>query len=76
MSGGVHHRAEGDVTGLGAASRAGTHVSCATGQESDIWLCMSLGSLLFDHVSYFLFHFHHPSSSDVVRIHHDGLIYL
>jgi hypothetical protein len=30
----VHHRVEGDVTGLGAASRAGTHVSCATGQES------------------------------------------
>jgi hypothetical protein len=36
MSGDVHHRAEGDVTGLGAASRAGTHVSCATGQESVI----------------------------------------
>jgi hypothetical protein len=36
MSGDVHHRAEGDVTGLGAASRAGAHVSCATGQESVI----------------------------------------
>jgi hypothetical protein len=30
----IHHRVEGDVTGLGAASRAGIHVSCATGQES------------------------------------------
>jgi Chromo (CHRromatin Organisation MOdifier) domain len=34
MSADVHHRAEGDVTGLGAAVRAGAHVSCATGQES------------------------------------------
>jgi hypothetical protein len=30
----VHHRVKGDVTGLGAAYRAGAHVSCATGQES------------------------------------------
>jgi hypothetical protein len=36
MSEDVHHRAEGDVTGLGAASRAGAHVSCATRQESVI----------------------------------------
>jgi hypothetical protein len=34
MSGDVHRRVEGDVTGLGAASVAGTHVSCATGQGS------------------------------------------
>jgi hypothetical protein len=34
MSEDVHHRAEGDVTGLEAASRAGAHVSCATRQES------------------------------------------
>jgi hypothetical protein len=34
MFGDVHHRAEGDVTSLGAASRAGAYVSCATGQES------------------------------------------
>jgi hypothetical protein len=34
MSGDVHCRVEGDVTGLGAASRAGAHVSSATGQES------------------------------------------
>jgi hypothetical protein len=32
----VHLRAEGDVTGLGAVSRVGIHVSCATGQESAI----------------------------------------
>jgi len=32
------------VTGLGAASRAGTHVSCATGQESIIVLCRGLVS--------------------------------
>jgi hypothetical protein len=32
----VHRRAEGDVTGLGAATRAGTHVSCATRQGSVI----------------------------------------
>jgi hypothetical protein len=36
MSEDVHHRAEGDVTGLRAASRAGAHVSCATRQESVI----------------------------------------
>jgi hypothetical protein len=36
MYGDVHLRAEGDVTGLGAASRAGVHVSCATGKESAI----------------------------------------
>jgi Integrase zinc binding domain/Chromo (CHRromatin Organisation MOdifier) domain len=42
MSADVHHRAEGDVTGLGAACRAGTHVSCATGQESVICLCRGL----------------------------------
>jgi hypothetical protein len=36
MSRDVHLRAEGDVTGLGAAPRAGAHVSCATGQESII----------------------------------------
>jgi hypothetical protein len=34
MSADVHRRVEGDVTGLGAACRAGAHVSCATGQES------------------------------------------
>ena len=67
---------EGDVTGLGAASRAGAHVSCATGQESVMCLSTSLGSLLFDHVSCSLSHLHHPSSLDVAHIHHDGLIYL
>jgi hypothetical protein len=36
MSVDVHHRVEGDVTGLGAVCRAGTHVSCATRQESVI----------------------------------------
>ena len=34
MFGDIHLRAEGDVTGLGAVSRAGAHVSCATRQES------------------------------------------
>jgi hypothetical protein len=48
MSEDVHRRMEGDVTGLGAASRAGAHVSCATGQGSVLCLCTSLGSLLFD----------------------------
>jgi hypothetical protein len=69
-------RARQGVTGLGAASRAGAHVSCATGQESVMCLSTSLGSLLFDRVPCLVFHLHHPSSSDVVRIHHDGLIYL
>jgi len=39
---------KGYVTGLGAASRAGAHVSCATRQGSVLCLCTSLGSLLFD----------------------------
>jgi hypothetical protein len=76
MSGDVHRRAEGDVTGLGAATRAGTHVSCATRQESIIASMYESGPLLFDRVSCLMFHPHHPSSSDVVCIHHDGLICL
>jgi hypothetical protein len=47
MSGDIHRRAEGDVTGLGAALRADAHVSRATRQESVICLSMSLGSFLF-----------------------------
>jgi len=33
MSADVHLRAEDDVTGLGVAVRADTHISRATGQE-------------------------------------------
>jgi hypothetical protein len=36
------------VTGLGAVLRTGTHVSCATRQESTVCLCKHLRSLLFD----------------------------
>jgi hypothetical protein len=72
MSMDVHHRAEGDVTGLGAASRAGAHVSCWNRPRVYfVWVQVCL----FDPTSS-AFHIHHPSSLDVVRIHHDGLIYL
>jgi Chromo (CHRromatin Organisation MOdifier) domain len=36
MSADVHHRVEGDVTGLRVACRADAHVSCATGHESAV----------------------------------------
>jgi hypothetical protein len=37
MSADVHHRVEGDVTGLEAVCETGAHVSRATGQESIYW---------------------------------------
>jgi hypothetical protein len=48
---------------------AGAHVSCATGQESTVCLCMHLRSLLFD-PSWPLFHVYHSIPIiDVARIH-------
>jgi hypothetical protein len=52
---------------------AGAHVSCATGQESTVCLCMCLGSFLFDPFDTPFHIYHLPSISDVAYIHHDGL---